>query len=125
MPKRPERFRPVRLASSAAPPPVERRPSAAARGYCDRRHASWRRAVLVRDNWTCRDCGRVCADKREAHADHVSPIVPGTDRCENGCSRYDTDNGACRCIRCHAAKTARDRRGVDARARLGTKEDDA
>lgn len=108
MPKRPEVFRPVRLVRSAAPPPVERRENAAARGYCSRQHAAWRRAVLVRDGFTCRDCGRVCADKGEAQADHVSPIVPGTDRCENGASRYDIDNGACRCIRCHAAKTRRD-----------------
>ena len=108
MPKRPERFIPARLVSSAAPPRVERRPSAAARGYCDHRHGSWRRAVLVRDNWTCQDCGRVCSDMREAHADHVSPIVPGTDQCENGASRYDRSNGQCLCIKCHSKKTMRD-----------------
>jgi hypothetical protein len=67
--------------------------------------------VLVRDDWTCRDCGRVCSEKREAQADHVSPVVPGTGRCENGASRYDVSNGACRCIRCHAIKTAKDQRG--------------
>ena len=108
MPKRPEKFRPARLVASALPPPVDRRPNAYQRGYCDRRHMVWRRAVLVRDNWTCVDCGRVCSDKREGHADHVSPIVRGTDRCENGVSRYDVSNGACRCIKCHASKTARD-----------------
>lgn len=108
MPKRPERFVPARLVSSAAPPRVERRPSAAARGYCDKRHARWRRAVLVRDNWTCVDCARVCSDKMEAQADHDSPVVPGTDRCENGMSRYDVDVGKCRCIRCHSKKTQRE-----------------
>jgi 5-methylcytosine-specific restriction endonuclease McrA len=108
MPKRPEQFKPIRLAASAAPPIVERRPNAYQRGYCDSRHASWRRAVLVRDNYTCVDCGRVCSEKREAHADHVSPVVHGTDRCENGASRYDISNGACRCITCHARKTARE-----------------
>lgn len=108
MPKRPERFKPVRLVASAAPPPVEHRPNAYQRGYCDPRHAAWRRAVLVRDNWTCVDCGRVCSEKREAHADHVSPVIRGTDRCENGVSRYDIGNGACRCITCHAKKTARE-----------------
>lgn len=112
MPTRPGRFRPLRLAASAAPPPAERRPSAYRRGYVDRRHLAWRRAVLVRDNWTCVDCGRVCSDKREAHADHVSPVVPGTDRCENGCSRYDVANGACRCDSCHGRKTAREHRKV-------------
>jgi len=108
MPKRPERFRPIRLAQSALPPPVERRPNAYRRGYCDPRHASWRRAVLVRDNWTCVDCHRVCSEKGEAHADHVSPVVHGTDRCENGVSRYDIGNGACRCAACHGKKTARE-----------------
>jgi 5-methylcytosine-specific restriction endonuclease McrA len=96
------------MADSAAPPPPERRPNAFQRGYCDKAHAAWRRAVLVKDNWTCVDCLRVCGDKREAHADHVSPVVPGTDTCENGMSRYDPANGACRCIRCHSKKTARE-----------------
>lgn len=112
MPQRPDRFRPLRLVASAAPPPVERRPNAAARGYCDRRHAAWRLRVLTRDHWTCVDCGRVCSDKREAHADHVSPVVPGTDRCVNGVSRYDVSNGACRCIKCHGRKTASEQSSV-------------
>lgn len=108
MPKRPEIFRPLRLVASLAPPSPERRPSAAARGYCSRRHAVWRRAVLVRDGWTCRECGRVCSDKWEAQADHVSPVVHGTDRCQNGQSRYAVSNGQCLCIECHGRKTRRD-----------------
>ena len=112
MPNRPPRFKPPRLAASAAPPAVERRPNAYRRGYVDFKHAAWRRAVLVRDNWTCVDCGRVCSDQREAHADHVSPVVPGTDKCESGCSRYDVSNGACRCASCHGRKTASEHRKV-------------
>ena len=84
---------------------VERRTSAAARGYCDRRHKAWRLAVLNRDKWECRACGRVCGGPREAHADHISPIVIGTDACENGRSRYDVENGQCLCVACHARKT--------------------
>lgn len=84
------------------------RPSAANRGYTDRRHREFRLAVLRLYSWTCVDCGRVCTDKREAHADHNSPIVPGTDYCENGCSRYDVSNGRCRCVKCHSSKTARE-----------------
>ena len=93
-------------------PRPQRRPNAAARGYCDAKHRRWRLAVLRRDDWTCQDCGRVCTDKAEAHADHVSPIVPGTDYCENGCSRYDVSNGKCRCLSCHSRKTARETRGA-------------
>lgn len=90
---------------------VEYRPNAAARGYCDRRHRAFRLAVLNRDLWTCRMCGRVCSGLREAHADHRSPVVPGTDRCENGMSRYDVDNGQCLCAACHTVKGVRERRG--------------
>ncbi len=90
-------------------PRVEQRPNAAARGYCDRRHRAWRLAVLRRDNWQCRACGRVCGGPREAHADHVSPVVLGTERCSNGVSRYDVGNGQCLCVRCHAVKGLRER----------------
>lgn len=84
---------------------VEHRPNAYQRGYCDRRHRAWRLAVLNRDNWECRACGRVCGSPREAHADHVSPVVAGTDHCEDGRSRYDVDAGQCLCVACHGRKT--------------------
>lgn len=74
------------------------RPNAAARGYCDKAHRAWRQAVLTRDAWQCQACGRVCADKREAQADHVVPISQGG-------SRYDIGNGQCLCIVCHGRKT--------------------
>lgn len=89
---------------------IETRPNAAYRGYCDKRHRNWRRAVLNQDNWECRACGRVCTDKGEAHADHASPVVQGTDYCENGASRYDITNGQCLCAACHARK-GREERG--------------
>jgi 5-methylcytosine-specific restriction endonuclease McrA len=81
------------------------RPNAYQRGYTDRRHQAWRIAVLTRDAWQCRSCGRVCSDKREAHADHVSPVVPGTDHCRDGRSRYDIEAGQCLCVSCHQRKT--------------------
>lgn len=90
-------------------PRAESRPNAAARGYCDSRHRAWRLAVLRRDGWQCRDCGRICGGLREAQADHVSPVVVGTDHCANGASRYDVGNGQCLCLRCHAAKGRRER----------------
>lgn len=89
---------------------IEHRPNAAARGYTDRRHREFRLAVLNRDAWQCRRCGRVCTDRREAHADHVSPVVQGTDYCESGVSRYDIDNGQCLCASCHTIK-GREERG--------------
>jgi 5-methylcytosine-specific restriction endonuclease McrA len=84
----------------------ENRPNAYQRGYVDSKHFAWRQAVLLRDNWQCQDCGRICGNKREAHADHISPIVAGTDHCEDGRSRYDVDGGQCLCVRCHSRKTA-------------------
>lgn len=89
---------------------IERRPNASARGYTDRKHREWRLAVMRRDGWQCRRCHRVCTDKREAHADHVSPVVLGTDYCESGCSRYDVGNGQCLCASCHAVKGIEERR---------------
>jgi 5-methylcytosine-specific restriction endonuclease McrA len=66
--------------------------------------------VLTRDAWQCQDCGRVCADRREAHADHVSPVVHGTDHCRDGRSRYDVAGGQCLCMGCHSRKTAKENR---------------
>jgi len=74
--------------------------------------------VLTRDAWQCQDCGRVCADKREAHADHISPIVVGTDRCLNGQSRYDVSGGQCLCISCHSRKTSTDQHRLFGRPRV-------
>ena len=81
------------------------RPNAYRRGYTDARHRAWRAAVLERDAWTCRHCGRVCGRKGEAHADHVSPVVAGSDLCADGRSRYDVENGQTLCAACHQRKT--------------------
>jgi 5-methylcytosine-specific restriction protein A len=94
MPRRIPSFRPTRLASCDS-----NRPNAAARGYCDSRHQRWRLAVLNRDNWQCRACGRICSGKGEAHADHIVPVGSCVDR-------YDLSNGQCLCSSCHSRKTA-------------------
>jgi 5-methylcytosine-specific restriction endonuclease McrA len=77
------------------------RPSAHERGYCDKRHRAWRRAVLTRDCWQCRTCQRVCGGAGEAHADHVVPISQGG-------ARYDVANGQTLCLSCHSRKTRRE-----------------
>lgn len=107
MPTRIPTHRPPRL-RSASVTAAEQRPNAAARGYCDARHKAWRLAVLTRDAWQCQQCGRVCADKRQAHADHVSPVVHGTDHCRDGRSRYDVAGGQCLCVSCHSRKSNRE-----------------
>ena len=91
MPTRIATFRPSNLQS---------RPNAAKRGYCDKAHRAWRLAVLTRDAWQCQQCGRVCAQKREAHADHRIPVRARPDL------RYDVGNGQCLCASCHSKKTA-------------------
>lgn len=53
-----------------------------------------RRAIMVRDNWTCRYCG--------APAEHVDHIVP---RCQDGTN--DPDNLAAACATCNCSKGGR------------------
>ena len=95
MPERLPVFKPPRLRSR---PREEGRPNAHQRGYCDKTHKAWRLAVLTRDAWQCQKCGRVCSNRREAHADHIKPITSGGER-------YDVANGQCLCVRCHGRKT--------------------
>lgn len=96
---RPLRLRPARRRDES------NRPNAAARGYCSKAHRAWRQAVLTRDAWTCRDCGRVCDGPKEAQADHIVPIRQGGER-------YDLANGQTLCIACHGMKTAMESRKI-------------
>jgi 5-methylcytosine-specific restriction protein A len=59
-----------------------------------------RQRVLVRDAWACQQCGRVCADKREAHVDHITPKAQG--------GQDVMENLRTLCIRCHGRKTAKE-----------------
>jgi 5-methylcytosine-specific restriction endonuclease McrA len=95
MPSRIPAFKPPRVRSR---PREETRPNAHQRGYCDASHKAWRLAVLTRDAWTCCHCGRVCGGSKEAHADHVVPVLAGG-------ARYDVANGQTLCVRCHGRKT--------------------
>ena len=108
MPTRVPTFKPPRLRSASVADAL--RPNAYQRGYTDKRHQAWRLAVLTRDAWQCRACGALCSSKGSAHADHVSPVVHGTDYCRDGRSRYDVDGGQCLCHACHNTKTARESR---------------
>lgn len=100
MPQRVEMWKPPRLAAKVRV--MESRPNAAARGYCSKRHQAWRRAVLARDGYLCRDCGRACGSKGEAHADHIIPVKVRADL------RYEVSNGQCLCASCHQRKTNRE-----------------
>ena len=97
MPQRIEMWRPPRAKHQIRV--AEARPNAYRRGYTDGRHRAWRKAVLVRDAYTCRHCGRVCGKKGEAHADHILPVAVRPDL------RYEVDNGQCLCASCHTRKT--------------------
>lgn len=97
MPQRIEMWRPPRAKHQIRV--AESRPNAYRRGYTDGRHRAWRKAVLVRDAYTCRHCARVCGKKGEAHADHIVPVAVRPDL------RYEVDNGQCLCASCHSRKT--------------------
>lgn len=58
---------------------------------------------MERDGYTCRDCGRVCGSKGEAHADHIIPVKVREDL------RYEVHNGQCLCASCHTRKTQGER----------------
>jgi len=61
-----------------------------------------RQRVLVRDAWACQECGRVCADKREAHVDHITPKAQG--------GQDAMENLRTLCVRCHGRKTRQEQR---------------
>ena len=69
--------------------------------YGNKGHKEWRAAVLLRDNWQCCSCRRICGGKGEAQADHIVPLV-------HGGSRFDLSNGQTLCHSCHSRKTARE-----------------
>jgi 5-methylcytosine-specific restriction endonuclease McrA len=105
MPQRVEMLRPARANYKLVR--RDNGPNAHQRGYCSPQHKAWRLAVLERDNWQCRACGRACAKRREAHADHIIAVATRPDL------RYEVANGQCLCASCHACKTAAERRGSE------------
>lgn len=93
MPKRMEFFR------STKPRMREGRPNSYRRGYGGRGWKAARKAVLVRDNFQCQSCGRVCGE--QAHVDHIIPK-----------RILDTNAVECLqtlCAQCHARKGHQER----------------
>lgn len=56
-----------------------------------------RKRILIRDNWQCRHCGRVCSEPGEAQVDH---------KLRKGLNGDDSDlNLQVLCINCHGKKS--------------------
>jgi 5-methylcytosine-specific restriction endonuclease McrA len=51
----------------------------------------WRKAVFLRDNYTCTACG----EKKQLHAHHIKHWASNED------ARFDIDNGITLCEVCH------------------------
>ena len=62
-----------------------------------RKYAEWRKAVFVRDNYTCQKCGaRSSAGNRvRLNADHIKPFAFYPEL------RFDVNNGRTLCESCH------------------------
>ena len=55
-------------------------------------YAAWRKAVFIRDGFTCQICGQVGGD---LNAHHIKPFAQFPDL------RFDESNGVTLCKRCH------------------------
>ena len=77
-------------------PPVRKKGPSFSRKYGPEWEAI-RLQVLIRDNWQCRHCGRVCGDRWEAQVDHIVPLRQSENHSE--------ENLQTLCIRCHLKKT--------------------
>lgn len=73
------------------------RPTASARGYNSKSWYALRKQALLRDEYQCRSCGRVCAAKGEVQVDHIVAKQDGGLDC--------LANLQVLCIRCHGIKT--------------------
>jgi 5-methylcytosine-specific restriction protein A len=82
------------------------RPSAAKRGY-DRR---WQkaRAAFLRQNPLCAECLQKGAVVPAKVVDHITPVVGG----QSDPSFWVAEGWNSLCIRCHAAKSAREKKGA-------------
>lgn len=102
MPKRIAAFSPPRMKAPAHIKEQKTRPTAAERGYNSREWYRLRRQVLLRDSYQCQTCGRVCANKGEAHVDHITPKARG--------GADEPSNLQTLCASCHSRKTLREQR---------------
>ena len=87
--KIPPRLTPVTLSRVSAKPLDTR--------ITGREHGRIRQRVLLRDEYTCRACGRVDPGPWLV-VDHIKPL------CDGGLE--SDDNRQVLCVECHAAKTA-------------------
>ncbi|MCW5695800.1 MAG: HNH endonuclease [Bauldia sp.] len=74
--------------------------------YLTPAHREWRRQVLQRDGYQCRDPEHDPARPRSGvrlFADHIVEL-------KDGGAALDVSNGLARCASCHAAKTHREKR---------------
>jgi 5-methylcytosine-specific restriction endonuclease McrA len=60
------------------------------------RYRAWERAVKVRDNRTCRYCGKADLKGRNCQAHHILDYATHIEE------RYNVDNGLTLCVSCHA-----------------------
>ncbi len=97
MPKAPKTHKPFGDAPTSRA--SDTRPSAGKRGYGRRWREGIRKHVLLRDLYTCQECGQLLGRKGEAHVDHVVP------RSEGGADAMD--NLQTLCASCHSTKTRR------------------
>jgi len=79
------------------------RPTSHQRGYGGRAWQALRRQALIRDNWQCRQCGKIVDSRWDGQVDHIRPKRQG------GEDRLD--NLQVLCLRCHARKTRIDSEG--------------
>lgn len=76
-------------------PDHKRKAWARSSGQSTRTNKAWRKAVLQRDDYTCRKCGRPATE-----ADHI------INRAAAPALELDIDNGQALCKTCHQSKTA-------------------
>ena len=60
-----------------------------------KRYKTWKRKVLMRDNYTCRCCGKVCRRKNEIAVHHLDSFMYYPK------GRIDLDNAVSLCNECH------------------------
>lgn len=70
--------------------------------FKDERYTAWRNAVLDRDGYVCRHCGRLCKKHEKGLAAHH--LKPYADFPE---LRFDISNGVTLCRSCHMAEHRR------------------
>lgn len=100
--KRPESMRANLRAAIAASPKRKHGVTRKPHERYDPPYATWRRACLIRDNYTCQDCGRVfIPGQRGINVHHIRPYALFKD------VRLDPDNGVSLCVDDHRRRHSR------------------